>query len=416
MESLGQLNTALPPNELAEQALASSFRQAALSITALFKQGKRATSKAYIGGQRQALQEVLEFMQAMLDQPGTQAGTSTNGSLAAGTSGANLAASLGQVDGARLINFICARQEALKAEEEDCDEDDASGPGSAAAAPPPRRAASAAPAAPSAMRPSMAFGSRSEDATRPASPTPRGSPAPDGTTTAAAPGASAPPSPTSSIAFSPPFTRSNATLFRPTTLAPAGAPAFTHAHSAPPASPSPLSTSMHHGNPPSPLGRPSRLHRDHHHHGHRTRTSSRTSGAAAGPGPKAGPSASGLPGSVSVDDVASAGVKRRWAWEAMGVGAIGGAAEDGEVAHRADHVVEVHPSADREDAGGMRSTGMEVETMADMEGWDGVGERPSKRMMRTARTIIASDGSADASEAERGEEDAAGNPRAEAMR
>lgn len=45
MESLGQLNTALPPNELAEQALASSFRQAALSITALFKQGKRATSK-----------------------------------------------------------------------------------------------------------------------------------------------------------------------------------------------------------------------------------------------------------------------------------------------------------------------------------------------------------------------------------
>lgn len=45
MESLGQLNTALPPNELAEQALASSFRQAALSITALFKQGKRATTK-----------------------------------------------------------------------------------------------------------------------------------------------------------------------------------------------------------------------------------------------------------------------------------------------------------------------------------------------------------------------------------
>lgn len=45
MESLGQLDTALPPNELAEQALASSFRQAALSITALFKQGKRATSK-----------------------------------------------------------------------------------------------------------------------------------------------------------------------------------------------------------------------------------------------------------------------------------------------------------------------------------------------------------------------------------
>lgn len=48
MESLGQLNTALPPNELAEQALASSFRQAALSITALFKQGKRATTKGML--------------------------------------------------------------------------------------------------------------------------------------------------------------------------------------------------------------------------------------------------------------------------------------------------------------------------------------------------------------------------------
>lgn len=45
MDSLGSLNTALPPNEQAEALLASSFRQAALSITALFKQGKKATSK-----------------------------------------------------------------------------------------------------------------------------------------------------------------------------------------------------------------------------------------------------------------------------------------------------------------------------------------------------------------------------------
>ncbi|PRQ72810.1 hypothetical protein AAT19DRAFT_16734 [Rhodotorula toruloides] len=80
MDSLGSLNTALPPNEQAEALLASSFRQAALSITALFKQGKKATSKAFIAGQRQALQEAP----------------------LAGGGGA-----VGPVDVARLINFIC---------------------------------------------------------------------------------------------------------------------------------------------------------------------------------------------------------------------------------------------------------------------------------------------------------------------
>ena len=65
---------------------------------------------AYIAGQRQALQEVLEFMQAMLDHSGNQAGPANSHSLPAG-SGASGA--LGQVDGSRLINFICVSAEPL---------------------------------------------------------------------------------------------------------------------------------------------------------------------------------------------------------------------------------------------------------------------------------------------------------------
>lgn len=61
---------------------------------------------AYIAGQRQALQEVLEFMQAMLDHSGSQSGGAHAQALPAG-SGASGATSLGQIDGSRLINFIC---------------------------------------------------------------------------------------------------------------------------------------------------------------------------------------------------------------------------------------------------------------------------------------------------------------------
>ncbi|GAA5953273.1 hypothetical protein JCM8115_000479 [Rhodotorula mucilaginosa] len=396
MESLGQLNTALPPNELAEQALASSFRQAALSITALFKQGKRATTKAYIAGQRQALQEVLEFMQAMLDHSGNQSGSASSHSLPAGSGASGAATSLGQVDGSRLINFICARQEALKAEEEDYDEEEVSGPGSGSTAVPPRRAASAAPAVPTNLRPSMPFGTRSEGATRAASPTPRT--VPTGLPTAAASTnavstSSAPPSPTSSLAFSPPFTRSTASLFRPTSnLAPSAPPPAAHSHSAPPASPSPLGpthpSSLATGNPPSPLGRPSRLHRDHHHH-HRTRNSSRSNGVSAtgsagGTGTKATqlmPTGPGLSAAAAGDESTSAGVKRRWAREAVGFGGGGGDQGGGDA-----EVVEVH-AADDESAAGR--DGMDVEPMADLEGWDGIGERPPKRTMRSARVSAA---------------------------
>lgn len=68
---------------------------------------------AYIAGQRQALQEVLEFMQAMLDHSGNQSGPANSHSLPAGSGASGAAASLGQVDGSRLINFICVSPEHL---------------------------------------------------------------------------------------------------------------------------------------------------------------------------------------------------------------------------------------------------------------------------------------------------------------
>ena len=68
---------------------------------------------AYIAGQRQALQEVLEFMQAMLDHSGNQSGPANSHSLPAGSGATGAAASLGQVDGSRLINFICVSPEPL---------------------------------------------------------------------------------------------------------------------------------------------------------------------------------------------------------------------------------------------------------------------------------------------------------------
>jgi len=44
MDSIGQLSSSLPPDFESKQ-LQASFRQAALSITDLFKQGKRASAK-----------------------------------------------------------------------------------------------------------------------------------------------------------------------------------------------------------------------------------------------------------------------------------------------------------------------------------------------------------------------------------
>ncbi|SCV68427.1 BQ2448_548 [Microbotryum intermedium] len=118
MDSLGGLSDTLPRGsamEATEKELQTAFRQSALALTGLFKVGKKATRRAYIAGKKEALQDVLEFLQASLDHPLVHSETSS------------LSGPPGQLNVARLIDYICARQETLQAEEEgDQDEEESS--------------------------------------------------------------------------------------------------------------------------------------------------------------------------------------------------------------------------------------------------------------------------------------------------
>ncbi|GAA6005627.1 hypothetical protein JCM10207_005275 [Rhodosporidiobolus poonsookiae] len=390
MESLGSLGAQLPPNEQAEAQLGNAFRQAALSLTSLFKQGKRATTKAYLAGQKQAFQEVLEFVQASLDQPHPSSVAGAGG-FAAQSGGSP---SAGGLDAARLINFICARQEALTAEEEDNDDDEPS-PAASTSALPPRRAASAAPAPPSPLRPgvlSRAASAQPPPVARPASAAPQHR-AQHHSHHPVASTSSAPASPPSST-FSPPFTRPS--LF--TNSAPSHDPTRPSSHSfGQPASPSPFSASSQpygfsnpppsisfsaavptSGGPPSPLSRP-----PSHHRALRSRNSSRGAGTG-GAGHKSGTTTPvGAPPEGAADEVdLSAGMKRRWAHAAV-AGAGGAAVDVTSGAHGDERVISLDTGGGA--AGAAGGDGMDVEPMAGMESWDGVGERPCKRVTRAAR-------------------------------
>ncbi|GAA5830611.1 hypothetical protein JCM5353_001310 [Sporobolomyces roseus] len=347
MESLGQLNGALPPPQ--GEDLQKAFRHAALSITTMYQASKKASANAYLTGKKEALQDVLEFLQASLDHPQPTSSASVS----------------------RLIDYICARQEALKAEEED-NEDDSESP------PPPQRPSSAAPAPPSPHRPgpfqhrastpstSTLSATNSAPLSRSNSYQPRPTPAPVASTS------SAPASPS----FTPTSSHHN-TLHRPNPFPfPPGQPS-TQTISVPA---SPLSSSTTVNLPLSPLGRSSS---SHHHHARslRSRTSSRGKGTSnstpgsgqatpisLGPSPIGGLEAAELVGGGGGTDGLALGMKRRWGIQSSG--------EVVEVAIDDDEADQENP--EREDAGG---DGMEME----MEGWDGVGERPFKRVARNFR-------------------------------
>ncbi|GAA5890288.1 hypothetical protein JCM8208_002767 [Rhodotorula glutinis] len=384
MDSIGQLSSSLPPDFESKQ-LQASFRQAALSITDLFKQGKRASAKAYISGQRQALHEVLEYLQALLDQPA--ASTSSAAAPLAGT---------GPVDVGRLINFICARQEALKAEEESHDDDDAAAP-PPPAAPPVRRAASAAPAPASPLRPSVSFqrtassgGLPPRPASAAASTSARHHHPHDHATS------SAPASPPSS-AFSPPYARSTSSHFASTSHLHSSAPStsarFTAASGPTSSTPASTSANLTFTAPPSPSPLTPHSHAPAFVTGPASPLS-RAPGRSLRPRPGARDRAAGKPAATAAGSAAAAGaaggddmgeeyevelgMKRRWPGGSAGGGGGGGAAPgDGEV-------VELAPPGE-----GLEQ-GMDVEGMG-MEGWDGIGERPFKRVTRRA---AAADGAA----------------------
>ncbi|KAI5481536.1 hypothetical protein MNV49_004293 [Pseudohyphozyma bogoriensis] len=128
MEDLRGIGQSLPPStDQAEKDLSASFKVAAASLAGLFKVGRRATQQAFRAGKREALQDVLEFIQASLDHP---AATAHGGSSAAGSA----TAPSGNVT-ARLIDYLEARQLTLQAEEDD--EDESENPPRSAPAPAP---------------------------------------------------------------------------------------------------------------------------------------------------------------------------------------------------------------------------------------------------------------------------------------
>ncbi|GAA5863651.1 hypothetical protein JCM1840_000092 [Sporobolomyces johnsonii] len=344
MESLNHLGSALPPEQGEE--MQKAFRQAALALTGLYKSGKQAAAKAYITGKKEALQDVLEFLQASLDHPHPSS-----------------SAAAGPLSVGRLIDYICARQEALKAEEEDNDDDDSP------AAAPPRRPTSAAQAPPSPHRPgvfnprpstsSSTYPTSSANNSRPSSTVPRQPPPPVASTS------SAPASPTFSPSSGSPFIRPPLSLFS----------SHSHAASLPPpssipASPSPLSSTVN--LPLSPLARSA----SSHPRSLRSRNSSRGKATSVGTSGAATPlPLAGAAGAGAADDSAEVelglGMKRRW----------------GIPAAPADEVLEVQnvQEATSDEESGHERGGSEGMDM-DMEGWDGVGERPYKRLTRSSRS------------------------------
>ncbi|KAK4058122.1 hypothetical protein OIO90_000861 [Microbotryomycetes sp. JL221] len=400
MDSLGRLSDTLPGTEAAEKELQASFRSAALALTSLFKQGKKATTKAYIAGKQEALQDVLQFVQTSLDNPSA---IDNNG---------------GHLNVARLVDYICARQETLKAEEEGEDEDDT-------AAVPPQRPASAA-ARVSNINSSTRYSDdrgrtvpHSAPVTRAASTAPRDLSGNNMTTPVASTSSSVPSSPAfsrhSSHQSRGEFQLSDATAatmtFQPPSTASqpsgSGTQTPTTSHSATASVPLAAMSQA------TPLTRAqARKDRSSHSSGttpsskSRHRTSSATStkdktsrGTTAMLTGSMGPSfnnqgqvAVGVDGShlgTAGQDVlqAATGMKRRWTNvsmtdialddEEVAADAVAGEASAG---HDPSTNVKDSPTEDGvDDETSANEDGMEME----MDGWNGAGERPSKRIART---------------------------------
>ncbi|KAK4706009.1 hypothetical protein P7C70_g208, partial [Phenoliferia sp. Uapishka_3] len=379
MESLSGIGSALPP-EVAEAQLAHAFRGAALSLTALFKAGKKSTQKAYLAGKREALQDVLEFIQASLDHPPSATAPGQP--------------AVGPLNVARLIDYLCARQETLKAEEEGEDDDtETVRPSRPPPAPAPRPTACPVRATSVTQSPSLpavaaALRSSLQHATTPAPP-------PPGASTAGPRDSHHPPS-TSPVASS----SSSPSSSHPSFQYHRGAQ---HSTNPPYSSSSSLastsSTSAHpfvstqlsspivatgagahasfaigstggggNGAAPIPLTRlQARRDREHRDKDHRR-------GSRSGSGPSGGASSVGSVGGTGHGESLSAGaLKRRW-------GAVALTEVDLDEADDRS----TSPGREEEDAqDGGTEDAMDLGVM-EMAGWDGVGERPLKRAARRA--------------------------------
>ncbi|KDE09725.1 hypothetical protein MVLG_00127 [Microbotryum lychnidis-dioicae p1A1 Lamole] len=391
MDSLGGLSDTLPRGsamEATEKELQTAFRQSALALTGLFKVGKKATRRAYSAGKKEALQDVLEFLQASLDHPLVHGEASS------------LSGPPGQLNVERLIDYICARQETLQAEEEgDQDEEEAS----SAPAPqhPTNQSTSNQHSRPSAgggsRSASSLFASRSSAAASTAVSTSASTPAPLRPQSAPPSRSTIATSPivSTSAPSSPPFSTSTAPQFRnhpapfaaqrPSLFSQSSATASTPSSPLASGSMSPTSTSG--SGSGTVTRRRSNICSGANPNSARRNASGRSSSSTSGSRDRNLDASAGSPSASSSSTVVDAALgssvgamKRRF--HTVSVADLVDLERQQESGTAA--VVRAKPAANAEggELDAHPGDGSEDIDM-EMDGWDGVGERPPKRVLRS---------------------------------
>ncbi|KAL1719413.1 hypothetical protein EV715DRAFT_290386 [Schizophyllum commune] len=116
MESLNTLASSLPSaNQGADQALMNDFKAAALSITNFYRSSRAASARAYDSGYAAACHDILRMIERGVSADGGPTAMASN----------RASASENPMNVGRVMDWIEARLEALKAREEEEAEDEA---------------------------------------------------------------------------------------------------------------------------------------------------------------------------------------------------------------------------------------------------------------------------------------------------
>jgi hypothetical protein len=112
MDSLNALGNSLPPANLAnaEKDLLNTFKAAAQSITTLYRASRQTSKRAYNAGYVQACEDLLRMIRHGLSDAGRTGGGDEGGAPA--------------MDVGRVMDWVDARLEAIRAREEEEDEDE----------------------------------------------------------------------------------------------------------------------------------------------------------------------------------------------------------------------------------------------------------------------------------------------------
>ncbi|KAL1739442.1 hypothetical protein HDZ31DRAFT_68931 [Schizophyllum fasciatum] len=117
MESLNTLASSLPSaNQGADQALMNDFKAAALSITNFYRSSRAASARAYDSGYAAACHDIMRMIERGVSADGLPTPMASNA--------AGAGASANPMNVGRVMDWIEARLEALRAREEEEAEDD----------------------------------------------------------------------------------------------------------------------------------------------------------------------------------------------------------------------------------------------------------------------------------------------------